>query len=120
MQVNQQRIRERTMARSEAVALVALLRDTIDGTPSHCRDILRAEVRTVLGPEPPRVVPDRPMTDNEIAAFENQAMDFGKHAGEQVKSVPLDYLLWLEEQPDFRRQLRRYLRNAKLQREQER
>lgn len=39
-------------------------------------------------------------------------MPFGKHQGEQVLDVPPSYFEWLEQQPDFRRQLGRYLRSS--------
>lgn len=36
-----------------------------------------------------------PMADQEALSFENEVMEFGKHKGELVGNVPLDYLEWL-------------------------
>jgi hypothetical protein len=59
------------------------------------------------------------MTDEESREFEMRPMPFGTHMNKQIRIVPLDYLLWLEEQPDFRRDLNRYLRNPQIQALQE-
>jgi len=117
--VDADRVRRRAAIRVQATALGQLVRDEIARAPQDCRDVIHVELRKLLPLEPTTVVPDRPMTETEVAAFGNHAMEFGKHAGEQVKAVPLDYLLWLEEQPDFRRNLRRYLRSDTLQRQQD-
>lgn len=62
-----------------------------------------------------------PMGDAEAAHFgRNQEMPFGKHAGRIVDSVPLDYLVWLADQPSamsFTTELRRYLKSERIQRE---
>lgn len=65
------------------------------------------------------VVSEEPMSDAESKAFERQQMPFGMHSGELIADVPMDYLLWLECEPDFRRDLRRYLRSDRIQREQD-
>jgi len=99
----------------------------------HILDGLRNIVPDELWPSVD-VVRDLPMADEEARRFKKQVMDFGIHYGKCIEDVPLDYLVWLEEQPDFRRQLNRYLRwlghrsnhtsgpnidNPRLQREQE-
>ena len=73
---------------------------------------------------PPQYHPTRvdrsdvvPMTREELREWEIKKMPFGKHEGTQVKNVPLDYLIWLDEQPDFRRELKRYLKSDRIQRE---
>lgn len=58
------------------------------------------------------------MTDAEAKKFERDGMPFGKWAGNPVGKVPLEYLVWLDEQDDFHRQLNRYLRNEQVQRMQ--
>lgn len=60
-----------------------------------------------------------PMTRDELCKFGMHRMEFGKWQGKMVDEVPLDYLLWLDGQPDFRHELRRYLANPTIQREQE-
>jgi len=67
----------------------------------------------------PEVVRDRPMTEGEAKEFEQILLEFGKYAGEKPTDVPLDYLFWLDDQPDFRRSLRRYLLSGRVQRLQE-
>ncbi len=62
--------------------------------------------------------PHAPMTEEECQVFEREAMIFGKHSGVKVSGVPLDYLIWLDGEPDFRRKLNRYLRSERIQREQ--
>lgn len=80
-------------------------------------------VLAVLPPEyHPKRVADRhsPMTDDESRIWERrETVPFGIHKGEFVREVPLESLVWLEEQPDFRRELRRYLRSPRIQRQQE-
>ena len=65
------------------------------------------------------VVRDEPMNDEEAKRFGLQSMPFGRHHfGTPIKDVPLDYLLWVEGEVDFRRQLNRYLRSRRMQQEQ--
>jgi hypothetical protein len=64
------------------------------------------------------VVTEERMTDAGSMAFERQQIAFGMHSGMPIADVPMDYLLWLECEPDFRRDLRRYLRSDRIQREQ--
>ncbi|OHB80873.1 MAG: hypothetical protein A2W31_11495 [Planctomycetes bacterium RBG_16_64_10] len=37
----------------------------------------------------------QPMTNSEARVFEQETIEFGKHAGTKFKDVPLDYLIWL-------------------------
>lgn len=68
----------------------------------------------------PEVERDLPMTDAEAARFGNQIMEFSTdHKGKLVKDVPVSFRDWLESQPDFRRQMNRYRRNPRIQREEE-
>lgn len=69
---------------------------------------------------PMRVIEKGPlaaMTGEETSAFECADVPFGKHQGIPVGQTPLGYLDWLDGQPDFRRQLDRYLRNDRVKRE---
>ena len=59
------------------------------------------------------------MSDQEAKRFERSTMTFGKHEGEQIKDVPMSYLLWIDGD-EFRADLRRYLRREEVQQEQER
>ncbi len=80
----------------------------------HLRDIVPEELWPSV-----KVERDKPMTDDEAKRFGLQPMPFGRHHfGKPIKDVPLDYLLWLETEPDFRRQLNRYLRSRRMQQAQ--
>ncbi|HEV3340922.1 MAG TPA: DUF3820 family protein [Pirellulales bacterium] len=57
------------------------------------------------------------MTDAEAREFGASTMPFGKHTGERVDAVPLEYLLWLDGD-EWRRDLARYLRSRRIQTEQ--
>ncbi len=74
---------------------------------------LRAVVPEEIWPTT-EVVRDAPMTDEEAARFELNYMPFGMHADKWIRDVPRIYLEWLECEPDFRRQLNRYLRSDKV------
>ena len=58
-----------------------------------------------------------PMTADECSDFEMDRMEFGKHGGDFIGEVPLEYLEWLDSQHDFRQQLRRYLASKQVQRQ---
>lgn len=68
-------------------------------------------------PEPPSAVA---MDDVEAKRFESQVMPFGKYGpdGEdgpkRVCDVPISYLTWIDEQPNFRKDLTRYLRRRDI------
>lgn len=59
------------------------------------------------------------MSDDEARKWERHTfMTFGAHKGKAIKDVPLEYLLWLDED-DFRRDLHDYLASGIAQREQD-
>lgn len=66
---------------------------------------------------PPGTV--QPMTDEESRNFEKTSMKFGQHNGSRIRNIPLAYLLWLDDQEDFRHDLKRYLANERIQNEQD-
>jgi len=113
-----ERIAARVAAREQGQAIVELLLEEIENLSDDCREVVFQMLRKTLPAVSPTVVLDRPMTYEETWTFERESMPFGKHANEQIMMIPLDYLLWLEEQPDFRRQLRRYFLSDRMQREQ--
>lgn len=58
------------------------------------------------------------MSDDDARHWERHyRIDFGKYSGQLIKDVPLDYLLWIDDDA-FRRQLRRYLASDHAQQEQ--
>lgn len=70
---------------------------------------------------PPAAEPTvEPLSDAESRYVGKLSMPFGRHCGEQIDQVPLDYLIWLVEQPDdFKVSLKRYIKSQRIQREQE-
>ena len=65
------------------------------------------------------VARDPPMTDDEAKRFGSTQMPFGKWELCPIDDVPMEYFVWMEEQPDFRRQLNAWLRNPRIQQRQE-
>lgn len=63
----------------------------------------------------PKVIDAKPMRHEELCAFGMERLEFGKHKGRMVDEVDLGYLEWLDSQPDFRKQLRRYLAAPTIQ-----
>jgi uncharacterized protein (DUF3820 family) len=68
---------------------------------------------------PPAEANDAPMDNMAARRFGATVMQFGKHVGKTIDSIPLEYLQWLDQQPetDFRKQLRRYMRSERIQAE---
>lgn len=67
-------------------------------------------------PKYPTVAGFEPMSDAQAVLFEKAAMPWGKHAGELIGRVPLEYLVWLVDQRDeFTNDLRRYVRSKRVQ-----
>ena len=59
-----------------------------------------------------------PMTSQEAREWAKKTeIEFGKHSGKTVCRVPLGYLLWLDRELDFRRDLHRYLASPRVQEE---
>ena len=54
------------------------------------------------------------MSDSEVEEFEGAVIKFGKHSGKKYGDVPLEYLIWLNDQSS---KLRRYLNNPRIKRE---
>ena len=80
--------------------------------------IAKAAGQQVQAPAPPPPA-WTPMADDEARRFERRSMPFGQHRGKQVGEVPLEYLIWLDEgQRQFGAELKRYLGNERVQREQ--
>lgn len=54
-----------------------------------------------------------PMTYDEARRYyHNTTIDFGKHKGKKIDEIPFSYLEWLDNQPDFRRDLHRFLTSS--------
>ena len=57
----------------------------------------------------PKSLPDE-VDDGWAADFERQKIKFGKHSGQRYADVPIEYLIWLDEQGH---PLRDYLRSER-------
>lgn len=57
------------------------------------------------------------MTDEESRKFDSEIMPFGKHKGSKISEIPLQYLVWLSEQPNFNNKLTAYLQSPRIKRE---
>ncbi len=58
----------------------------------------------------------KPMSDAEVKRFRDTSVPWGKHRGQLVDEVPLEYLCWLVDANDWKDELRRYLDNEQIQR----
>ena len=119
--MNNEAITARVEARNAAdmvhhLASDEAVRFTGDAALAFWRRVLES-VCAVLPPEyhPTRVAA---MTDEEAREFKKERVPFGKFKTYMIKDVPLDDLCWIDEQPDFRRQVNRYLRNPQIQDQQ--
>ena len=65
------------------------------------------------------LVPDplAAMTDAEAKAFGREIMSFGKHKGDKLRDIPLEYLAWLADQARFHIDVMRYFRSGDVRRE---
>lgn len=117
--VDADNITRRIGARAHAKELIAFIDSEVAmEQTTELRFVVLDALAKRFGTITREVVSEEPMSYDSSLAFERQVMPFGKHAGESIKDVPMDYLLWLECEPDFRRELRRYLRSDRIQREQ--
>ena len=113
--VGEQAIKERIAARQAASTVANLILDEAihcEQRTAYFRELLK-QLRGVIPKElwpATEVQRDKAMTNKEGRRFEAEPMPFGQHMDTLIGEVPIDYLEWLDEQPDFRRELNRYLR----------
>jgi len=109
------------IARQSGESAAELLHDEAAKHTASMEHFWRAVVDAIPSEYIPIVVQpkSKPMTTVEAATFAEEILRFGKYTGCRVRDVPLDYLVWLEEQPDdFRKSLNRYLRHPSVMAEQ--
>jgi len=118
-----QTIRENVAAREAADELHRLALQEATGHRGRAVvEFWRRVLRNVLSIVPeelhprPAVEAEPPMDKAEARRFEREPFPFGQYRGPAVGEIPVDYLCWLDTQPDFRRNLRRYLRSDRGQR----
>ena len=117
--VDADNITRRIGARTHANELIAFIDSEVAmEQTTELRFVILDTLAKRFGTITREVVSEEPMSDAGSMAFERQQMPFGMHSGTPIADVPMDYLLWLECEPDFRRDLRRYLRSDRIQREQ--
>ena len=103
------RVDERVLGRELAQDMLelseatALMGNVADGFWAELADAMPATQRPEL--------PTNAMTDEEAAAFEREVVTFGRHAGEQYRTVPPAYLTWLA---DKSIKLRRYVQTKRF------
>lgn len=104
-------IEQNIKCRQEAAEIVEIMKES-----GFDLEQLLAYITQELQIKPKVIVcRDKPMQAAELSAFENSQMEFGKYIGQQIKDVPLNYLLWLDDEFDFRRALKRYLASDEIQ-----
>ncbi len=102
---------------AETVFSLAVTEVPAEGEQRYWETLARLVAAKLPKPEAdPRT---QPMTDEQVTHFGNGiTMPFGKHTGKRIADVPLDYLIWLVEQPDaFKNELRRYIGNDRIKAE---
>lgn len=128
-QIDERQLRVRIAGRKEAAETAQFVVDVVKDAMYRRRDLVLAsmivgavrEALDSISPAPPTPrSPICPMNDMEARVFEENLMPYGKHRGENVGSVPLDYLLWLaDNKDDFHGELRRYCLSRRVQDEQD-
>lgn len=119
-------IEQNILARKEANEILSLAIDCAGDFSCPAAVLFWAQimayVQSVLSERllPVRTVekPNRPMTPDEMEDFNRSEMPWGRHQGMSISLIPLSYLFWIDDQYDFRRDLRRYLASDSIQREQ--
>ena len=118
MQIDEDKVTQAVQAREYADDMATMIQEDMYGTDAgaHLEFLIRliARLRADMPDEkPPEQEPwcGPPMMHEEARDFETQTMLFGKWANHYIHGVPIDYLLWLEGEDDFRKSLNRYLRS---------
>lgn len=63
--------------------------------------------------------PIQGMTDRQAKNFEMELVTFGKHKGRLIGAVEMSYWEWLDDQPNFRADLRSYLLSNRVKAERD-
>lgn len=112
--------------REEAEAAFLLIQETADRLPDddlqRFWEVVHFHVAKAAGMVALETDPSQKslrMTEPQAKAFGQTTMPWGKHKGNRVADVELDYLLWIAQRPDeFKEKLQRYLRSDRIQRGQ--
>jgi hypothetical protein len=102
----------RNIQKNEAVtACIELINNVLDEYPfttEEQSEVIRRVSEEFIG-KPPKVN-FTPMAYDEARSFyHSHIMGFGKWKNTKLEEVDFDYLIWLDDQPDFRRDLTRFM-----------
>ena len=103
------RLEERVLGRELARDMLAVAEST--ALTGNFADGFWAEIAEATPASQIPELPTNAMTDEEAAAFEREVVTFGRHAGEQYRTVPPAYLTWLA---DKSIKLRRYVQTKRF------
>lgn len=70
--------------------------------------VLKRILKELFG-SPKQDIPGAMDYDTARAFYHNQVMEFGKFKGQKLDEIDFSYLEWLDSQPDFRRDLTRFM-----------
>lgn len=121
--MDQSKIAARVAARQSAQQVVDLIAGEIKDFTDDQVESFWAIIQAIAPPQEPTPAAEPeivPMNDEESFGFGQRTMQFGKHQGERIDSVPIEYVVWLAESADtFKTDLKRYLMSRRVQAEQE-
>ena len=106
-------------------AIAALISDAFETHPGPISErIIANRVRCALPAErlTTASITDSlpPMSDEQAKAYGKTQIQFGKYSGQEIDSVPLDYMIWLADQSrDTWRLLHSYLNSPRIKAELE-
>lgn len=126
MDIDADKVKQRIVGRAWAQELCELVESEYRCCSDDRKQALRSALMDLLSKLNPTedleqaatgdVTPRDPaMTDTESAAYETETMQFGTWVNHEMCGVPIDYLVWLDGEADFRRNLNRYLRSERGQ-----
>ena len=110
-------VKLRAAARDQARVAAGLVVEEAGRIHAEAQAAFWDELKRILPlPIPPAPAPQplAPFTDHQAKAFGRSKMPFGKHAGEPVDEVPLDYLEKLCDPQPFIKSLKRYCASTRI------
>jgi hypothetical protein len=116
-------ITERQKARELARECAELCVDSALEVIPEARAMFWQELLKIIPAAPAPVAPPsraaiEPFSDHQARCFGASKMPFGKHQGQRIDEVPIDYLAMLAEGNEWTQSLRRYLASERIQSEQ--
>lgn len=115
-------VRDRIAGRKAAETIVLLATEEAAAFGYHGKTSFWYTLADALSKYLPQASPARqpePMNDKAAQVFGQMEMKFGKYRGQPLDEVPVDYLVMLVDDNEWKQQVRRYLRSPRIQRELE-